>query len=745
MILNPKKIFVIITLICLTNYSELLAQSIQWNDDESGFYKIKDNELILHSTKGDEEIIIISKKDLSPANSTPLKLKGYQFSIDKNKALIFTNTKRVWRRETKGDYWILDLNNKKLMKLGKGLPKSSLMFAKFSPDGNNVAYVSKENTNENKVRNSTTNANIFIENLSNNQIKKLTSSNGTKKLINGTFDWAYEEEFNCRDGFLFNNSGTKIAFWQIDANQVKDFYMMNNTDSIYSFNVPVEYPKVGQNPSPAKIGIINLINNNSITWIKIPGAPDNNYLPRMTWSPNSDELFIQQLNHKQNHSKLFIANTSTGSTKLLMEEKDNAWVDVRSSWPNQVQAGWKFINKGKEFLYTTEKDGWIHVYRFNINTKKEYLVTKGEYDVHQSLAVDEKSKLLYFIASPNNATQRYLYKVRLDGKGKLDMVTPNELEGSHNYQISPKANFALHRFSNYYTKPMNQLIQLPSHNSIDKGKSISEKFDPSLKDNHPLNFFQITTVDNVTMDGWIVKPKNMDPNKKYPILFYFYSEPAGTTAVDRYGVGNARLYNGDLREDGYVYVSFDGRGTPSLKGRAWRKAIYRSIGKVNVRDMGMGALEVFKKFDFIDTTRVAVHGWSGGGSATLNCLFQYPNIFHTGIAIAAVANQLTYDNIYQERYMGIPSETKQDFIDGSPITHAKNFKGNLLYMHGTADDNVHYQNAEMLINELIKHKKVFYFMAYPNRSHGIRENNAYAHVAMMFTDFLKKNCLPGGK
>ncbi|MBT3794579.1 MAG: S9 family peptidase, partial [Flavobacteriaceae bacterium] len=457
MILNLKKILAIITIIFLTNYSESLAQSIQWNNDESGFYRIKNNELILHSTKGDKEIIIISKKDLSPINSTPLKLKGYQFSIDRNKALIFTNTKRVWRHETKGDYWILDLNNKKLTKLGKGLPESSLMFAKFSPDGNNVAYVSKENTN--KARNSTTNANIFIENLSNNQIKKLTSSNGTKKLINGTFDWAYEEEFNCRDGFLFNNSGTKIAFWQIDANQVRDFYMMNNTDSIYSFNVPVEYPKVGQNPSPAKIGVINLINNNSITWIKIPGAPDNNYLPRMTWSPNSDELFIQQLNRKQNHSKLLIANTSTGSTKLLMEEKDNTWVDVRSSWPNQVQSGWKFINKGKEILYTTEKDGWSHIYRFNINTKKEYLITKGEYDVTQSLAVDEKSKLLYFIASPNNATQRYLYKVRLDGKGKLEMVTPNELEGSHNYQISPKANFAFHKFSNYYTKPMSQLIR----------------------------------------------------------------------------------------------------------------------------------------------------------------------------------------------------------------------------------------------------------------------------------------------
>jgi len=464
----------------------------------------------------------------------------------------------------------------------------------------------------------------------------------------------------------------------------------------------------------------------------------------MTWSPTSDELFIQQLNHKQNHSKLYLANAISGDVELLMEEKDDTWVDVRSSWPNQVKAGWKFINKGKEFLYTTEKDGWSHIYKFNIKTREEYLVTKGEYDVIKPLAIDEETNVVYFIASPKNATQRYLYKVILDGKGHLEMVTPNKLEGSHNYQISPKGNFAFHSFSNYYTKPISQLIDLPSHNSINREKSISEKFDSSLKNNHPLNFFQITTVDNVTMDAWIVKPKNMDPNKKYPVLFYFYSEPAGTTAVDRYGIGNNRLYNGDLGDDGYVYVSFDGRGTPSPKGRAWRKAIYRGIGRINVRDMGMGALEVFKKFEFIDTSRVAVHGWSGGGSATLNCLFQYPDIFHTGISVAAVANQLTYDNIYQERYMGIPEETYQDFVEGSPITHAKNFKGNLLYMHGTADDNVHYQNAEMLINELIKHKKVFYFMAYPNRSHGIREDDAYPHVSLMFTDFLRKYCKPGG-
>ena len=623
------------------------------------------------------------------------------------------------------------------------MSSSSLMFAKFSPNERFVAYVSKEKT-ESGIRNSSTSVNIYLESLDDRTIKKLTSSNGTKKLINGTFDWVYEEEFGCRDGFIFNEDGTRIAFWQIDANQVRDFYMINNTDSIYSYTIPVEYPKVGEDLTPARIGVINL-SNAEITWMKIPGEQNKFYLPRMTWMPGRNDLMIQQLNRKQNHSKIYIANANDGSTELLMEEKDDAWVDLRSSWPYQVQAGWKFINNGKEFLYTTEKDGWSHIYRFDITNKTEYLVTKGNYDVVKPLAYDEKNESVYFIASPENPTERYLYKTSAKGDGKLIRVTPDILEGSHNYQISTKAKYAFHSFSNYFTRPMQAIVSLPNHKFINENQNMIEKYDLEKKKDHPLEFFEITTVDNVTMEGWIVKPKNLNKNKKYPVLFYFYSEPAGQTGVNRYGAGNNSLYDGNLGEDGYVYVTFDGRGTPSPKGRAWRKAIYRNIGRINVRDMAMGAKAVFEKYEFIDTSRVAVHGWSGGGTATLNCLFQYPEIFHTGIAAAAVANQLTYDNIYQERYMGDPKESYQDYVDGSPIKYAKNLKGNLLYIHGTGDDNVHYQNAEMLANELIKHKKVFYMLSYPNRSHGIREDGAYPHVRLMFTDFLRKNCPPGGR
>ena len=738
MIKQTQSLFYLIFFVSINLFGRVLPNDVVWNESETGYFTIKDNNIVLVSTRGKQDKVILSSSQVNN-----LEIESFSFSQSKNKILIFTQSVKVWRYNTRGDYWVYDFKKNEIQKLGRNMSGSSLMFAKFSPNERFVAYVSKEKS-ESGIRNSSTSVNIYLESLDDRTIKKLTSSNGTKKLINGTFDWVYEEEFGCRDGFIFNEDGTRIAFWQIDANQVRDFYMINNTDSIYSYTIPVEYPKVGEDLTPARIGVINLTNE-EITWMKIPGEQNKFYLPRMTWMPGRNDLMIQQLNRKQNHSKIYIANANNGSTELLMEEKDDAWVDLRSSWPYQVQAGWKFINNGKEFLYTTEKDGWSHIYRFDITNKTEYLVTKGNYDVVKPLAYDEKNENVYFIASPENPTERYLYKTSAKGDGKLIRVTPDVLEGSHNYQISTKAKYAFHSFSNYFTRPMQAIVSLPNHKFINENQNMIEKYDLEKKKDHPLEFFEITTVDNVTMEGWIVKPKNLDKNKKYPVLFYFYSEPAGQTGVNRYGAGNNGLYDGNLGEDGYVYVTFDGRGTPSPKGRAWRKAIYRNIGRINVRDMAMGAKAVFEKYEFIDTSRVAVHGWSGGGTATLNCLFQYPEIFHTGIAVAAVANQLTYDNIYQERYMGDPKESYQDYVDGSPIKYAKNLEGNLLYIHGTGDDNVHYQNAEMLANELIKHKKVFYMLSYPNRSHGIREDGAYPHVRLMFTDFLRKNCPPGGR
>jgi len=391
-------------------------------------------------------------------------------------------------------------------------------------------------------------------------------------------------------------------------------------------------------------------------------------------------------------------------------------------------------------LWVTEKDGWRHIYRVSRDGKKETLVTKGNYDVIQVSLIDEKSNYVYFIASPTNATQKYLFRTRLDGKGALERLTPVGESGVHQYDISPTGQYALHTWSNASTPEKQELISLPAHASLSKAKTASEE-EPS----RAVVFFTIKTADGVDMDGWMVRPVPFDASKKYPVVFYVYGEPAEQTVTDEYGTGSNPLYNGDMAKDGYIYISVENRGTPAPKGRLWRKSIYRQIGRLNIRDQAMAASEILK-WPFVDSSRVAVWGWSGGGSSTLNLLFQYPQIYKTGIAVAAVGNQLSYDNLYQERYMGLPQENKEDFDAGSPITHAMNLRGNLLYIHGTGDDNVHYQNAERLLNALIKYDKIFQFMAYPNRSHSIYEGDGTReHLSHLYTDYLRSHCPGGGR
>jgi dipeptidyl-peptidase-4 len=257
--------------------------------------------------------------------------------------------------------------------------------------------------------------------------------------------------------------------------------------------------------------------------------------------------------------------------------------------------------------------------------------------------------------------------------------------------------------------------------------------------------FKVVTEEGVEMDGWLQKPASFDPRKKYPVVFYVYTEPASQTVRDVYGVSGNPLYKGDMAQDGYLYVSVDNRGTPAPKGRAWRKSIYRKMGQVNIHDQALAAREILRR-PYVDTSRVAVWGWSGGGSATLHLLFRYPELYKTGISIAAVANQLTYDNIYQERYMGLPQENREDFLSCSPVTYARNLRGNLLYVHGTLDDNVHYNNAELLVNELIRHNRQFQFMPYPGRSHGLREGEGtWEHLSTLYTNYLRQHCPPGGR
>ncbi len=710
--------------------SLLLAQGIQWAPAGHSYYAVENGEIVQYNLPELSKQTIASRAQLTPPDASgPPAVESFQLSADGRKLLLYANSKRVWRYNTRGDYWTLDLASGRLVQLGKGRPESSLMFAKFSPDGTKAAYVSERN--------------LYVEDLATGKITQLTETGGTPKLINGTFDWVYEEEFDCRDGFRWSPDSKRIAYWQIDANQIRDFYMINTTDSIYAFTVPVEYPKVGEAPSPYKIGVVD-IQSKKTKWMLTPGDPRQTYLPRMEWLPNGNQLMLQQLNRKQNQNTLLLCDSKTGACTAAYQETDEAWIDLQGG---EMTDYFQWIESGKAFLWAGEKDGRRHIYRISRDGKEETLLTKGDYDVISISRIDEDRGFLYFMASPEHATQSYLWRVRLDGSSREpERLSPREQPGSHSYNISPDARYARHSFTNYYTQRSTEWVTLPDHAPLDTAQAIAAKIAVKPPADYPTEMFQVTTVDGVTLDGWLVKPKDFDPRKKYPIVFYVYGEPASATVRDAYGIGSNRMYNGDMAADGYIYASLDGRGTPAPKGRAWRKAIYRKIGVVNIRDQAMGAKAMFERWSWIDTSRVAIWGWSGGGSSTLNCLFQYPEIYKTGIAVAAVANQLTYDNIYQERYMGLPQENKEDFLAGSPVTHAKNLQGNLLYIHGTADDNVHYQNAEMLVNELIRHNKYFQFMPYPNRSHGIGEGEGTrAHLRTMFTKFLKEHCPPGGR
>jgi len=719
-----KAIFFLISI--FTAHS-LLAQpgnKTQWSKDGLAYYEIEQGKIVeIKLLDPKQSTTYLGETSLTPKDSaSPLKINHFTFSADRDKVLLFTNAKKVWRYRTRGDYWIYDFATKKLSRIGSTLQTSSLMFAKLSPDGKKVAYVS--------------NHNLYLEDLSTHVITPLTTD-GTDRIINGTFDWAYEEEFGCRDGFRWSADSKHIAYWKIDARNIRNYLMLNTTDSTYSFTIPVEYPKAGQDPSTCHIHVLN-INSKEDKRMLIPGDPIQHYIPRMEWTLDGKALIVQQLNRKQNESKIILCQIDDSSSKIIYEEQDEAWIDIKSRWNDDDPSGWEWIDQGRSFLWVSEKDGWRHIYKIGLNGK-ETLLSPGDYDIIEIDLIDESAEKVYFSASPENSTQKYLYQINLKG-GTAMRISPTNESGTHSYKISPNGKIAEHTFSNAISYHSGAIVSLPDHK--EKLPLTTQK---TLPDGAPKpEFFKVTTVDGVEMDGWMTKPTHFDPSKRYPIVFYVYGEPAGQTVTDTYGIGFNSLYDGSMADDGYIYVSVENRGAPAPKGSAWRKAIYRNIGTINIRDQAMAAKEILK-WTFVDSSRVAVWGWSGGGSSTLNLLFQYPEIYKTGIAIAAVGNQLMYDNIYQERYMGVPQESHADFVKGSPITHARNLQGNLLYIHGTADDNVHYQNAEMLINELVKYNKQFQLMSYPNRSHSISEGEGTSqHLSTLFTNYLRQYCPPGG-
>ena len=731
-----------LTLDSIFTYRAQFPNALQWQADGKGYLVLEPSgkgevqDIVRYdAVTGQKSILVAAADKLVPAGAKePLVVESFDISPDTKKLLLFANTARVWRSNTRGDYWVIDLASGKLQKLGGKAEASSLMFAKFSPDTTRVGYVRGNN--------------IYVENLSDSKITQLTTD-GTFHLINGTFDWVYEEELFCRDGWRWSPDGKRIAYWQLNSEGVKEFKLINDTDSLYPVITTFPYPKAGETNSAARVGVIGATGGKT-TWFDVPGDPRNNYLPRMEWANNSDEVTIQQLNRLQNTDTLMIGDARTGKVRTVLVEKDDAWLDVGFfdvDWDRHglARGDVEWIDSGKRFLWASERNGWHHVYSIARDGSDARDITPGDFDVISVSEVDGAHGRLLFDASPENATQRYLFQARLDGTGKPERISPANQPGTHNYDISPSGDLAVHTYSKFGTPPVFDMVRLPQHEivrTLIDNAALKKRVTKIAQG--PMEFFRVDVGEGVQLDGWMIKPPNFDPKKRYPVLFYAYSEPAGQTVLDQWGGFNF-VWHMMLAQHGYVVMSVDNRGTPAPRGRAWRKIVYRKIGIISSQDQA-NAVRAIDKWPFVDPARVAIWGWSGGGSATLNAMFRYPELYSVGMSVAPVPDIRYYDTIYEERYCALPQDHPDEYKASSPITFAGQLKGQLLVVHGSGDDNVHYQGTEALVNALVAANKPFSLMVYPNRSHGIYEGpGTRRHLYGLLTEYLEEKLPAGGR
>ena len=675
------------------------------------------------AASGDRQVLVGAERLVPEFNrEQALSIDDYDWSPDGRLLSIFTNSQRVWRRNTRGDYWVLDLDSGDLRKVGSTMRNARQMFAKFSPDSSRIAYV--------------TDNNLFMHDLRNDVVTQLTHD-GSDTIINGTFDWVYEEELGLRDGFRWSPDGTHIAFWQLDQSLVRKFTLANNTAQLYPVLTEIPYPKAGEVNAAARLAIIPAGGGDAV-WVALPGSPRNNYIARMEWATNSTQLVVQYLNRRQNENTVYLADTRTGKALEVLVETDEAWVDVRDDL--------RWLDGGNAFTWVSERDGWRRVYRISRDGRSVVALTPTGSDILGVVRVDEAGGWLYYLATPD-PSQRFLYRTPLAPVGPqptAEALTPVDTGGDHTYDVAPGGRWAFHTWSSFSTPPQVELVSLPEHASVRVlvDNAVARQRIEAL-DLPPVEFFRVQTKPDLELDAWVLYPPDFDPARRYPVLFFVYGEPWDQTVLDRWG-GSRMLWHRYVAQLGYLVVSVDNRGTPAPRGRDWRKIVYGEIGTLASQDQADAVRQIIATRDYVDPDRIGIWGWSGGGSMTLNAMFRHPEIYSTGMSVAPVPDQRYYDTIYQERYMGTPQGNPEGYRKGSPITHAHGLVGNLLIVHGTGDDNVHYQGTEALINRLVSAGKHFTMMAYPNRTHGISEGGGTTrHLYGLLTRYLTEN-LPAG-
>ncbi|MGB0886590.1 MAG: S9 family peptidase [Vicingaceae bacterium] len=644
---------------------------------------------------------ILSGKDLKIGDKN-IAINNYEFSSDETKLLIATETKAIYRHSSKSHYYIYDLKTKALSKLSDG---SKQMYATFSPSANKVAYV-KDN-------------NLYFKDLISNKETQITTDGKKNEIINGASDWVYEEELVLVKAFKWSPDGKKIAYYRFDESNVKE-WLMKMYGPLYPEEERFKYPKAGEDNSKVEIYFYDLA---AAKKTKANVGDKYEYISRINWTNDGTSLAIQTLNRQQNDLNIHLTNAETGESKIIFNELAENYVEVPTT---------KFLKSKNQFIITSEKDGYNHIYLYDISGKLINQVTKGNWDVSDFYGVDEKKGLVYYQSAELGAIDRQVYSVKLNGSSKKRLTTKT---GQNRADFSTSFKY----FINYHSSANSpKLITL--HDSKGNQKRV-------LEDNASLNkrlegynfskkeFFKIKVNEN-ELNAWKILPKNFDASKKYPVLMFVYGGPGINTVNDSWDGGNTFWFN-HLASKGYMIVSVDARGT-GYRGAKFKKVTYKQLGKYETEDQ-IGAAKYLATLPYVDGSRIGIFGWSYGGYMSSLCITKGADVFKTAIAVAPVTNWRYYDNIYTERYMQTPQQNASGYDDNSPINHVEKLKGNYLLIHGMADDNVHYQNAVEMSDALIKANKQFTEMMYPNKNHGIYGGNTRLHLYTLMTNYLLKN------
>ncbi len=690
--------------------SDLL--SVQWMRDGQYFTTTEDRDgggtnLYRIEARSSTRELLIDGGDLVPEGADgPIDIESYQFSPDGSKLLIFTNSVRVWRNNTKGEYYVWDFDTGTLIPVSRR--QGYQMFAKFSPDGRYVGFVREHN--------------IFLRNLDSGAEIQLTHD-GDENIINGTTDWVYEEELGLRDAFRFSPDGSRVAFWRLDQTAIKPYYLIDET-ALYPELMPVRYPKAGTPNSKVQLAVVDIATG-KISWIDL-GEEQEIYVAAMDFAGSPDGIWFTRLNRHQNKSEVLVADVSTGISHVVMTDTDSAWVEVEAGGP------W-WISGGEQFLYPSERDGYRQLLLYARDGSLVQKVTTGAWDVLDVYAVDEQAGLVYFTGAVDGPLVRPIYRIGLDGTGLTRLSTDG---GTHRALFNPSYSMYVDTLSRAGHPAVQTLHEADGRfiRTIAANAELREKV--GALDLQVPEFLTIPVGDGVELNAYMIKPKDFDPAGQYPLLMFAYGGPGSQRVTDAWG-GGRYLWHQQLAREGYLIACVDNRGT-GARGRDFKKVTYLKLGRYESADQ-IAAARYFASQPYVDGERIGIWGWSYGGYMSLLSLLLGEGVFKAAISVAPVTDWRFYDTIYTERYMRTPRENPHGYDRSAPLTYADKLRGNLLIVHGTGDDNVHLQHTMEMIRALEETGKQFDMRLYPNWTHSIAGRAARVNLYEYFTRWLKEN------